>query len=162
MAGYTFEASEQTIQVLSSDIVRDAQRVIATANESGVTYALLFAPYPASPQGEVVWTDALIHEQLAYWAGIWDQNSRVAGVLGISITQEVDATGRLNDVAIVYISSTSGKSSTSITLGPREWLPSVAGTTLATSFPDAVAQARSRLDALEAGSSPEPLAAEAG
>jgi hypothetical protein len=160
VTAYTFEASEQTIQVLSSDIVREAQRVIATAQASGVTYALLFAPYPTDPQGTVIWTDAAIQQQLDYWAGIWDQNSAVPGVLGISISQEVDATGRLNDVATVYVSSTSGKSSTSVSLGPREWLPSVAGTSLTTAFPDVIAATRARLDALEAGSAAPVLAAE--
>lgn len=151
MAAYTFEASEQTIQVLSSDIVREAQRVVATANESRVTFALLFAPYPTSPQGEIVWTDALINEQLAYWAGIWDSNSLVRGVVGIAITQTVDALGQLQDEALVVVQSSSGKSQAQLTLPPREWLPSVAGTTLTKSFPDAVAEAVAQLDAVEAG-----------
>jgi hypothetical protein len=149
VAAYTFEASEQTIQVRGEDIVQPAQRVIATAAQSGVTFALEFAPYPTDPQGTVIWSDSLIASQLAYWAGIWDQNAQVPGVLGISLSQEVQPTGRLEDIALVYIASTSGKSTTSLTLGPRSWLPSVAGTTLTTSFGDAVASARAQLDALE-------------
>lgn len=152
MAAYSFLAAEPTVQVLSSEIVRDAQRVTAQAQASGVVYSLVFAPYPTSPQGEVVWTPESIDSQLAYWAGIWDSNSQVPGVAGISLSQEVDVTGRLEDVAQVYVLSSSGRSSTQLSLGPRSWLPSVAGTTLTQSFPDAVAQARAQLDAVEAGS----------
>lgn len=151
MAAYEFLGAEQTVQVLSDEIVRDAQRVTARAVESGIVYSLLFAPYPTDPLGTVVWTPALIAEQLAYWAGIWNQNAEVPGVLGISVTQETNAAGTLVDVARVYIASSSGRSTTVLELGPRKWLPSVANTTLTESFGDAVARARAELDQVEAG-----------
>ena len=152
MAGYSFLSAEQTIQVLSDDITRPAQRVTGIANASGVVYSLLFAPYPTDEQGSVIWTADAINGQMDYWAGVWDQNAQVPGVLDISVTQNVNPAGRLMDVAVVVVASTSGKSTTQIELGPREWAPSVAGTTLTRSFPDAVAQARAQLDAVEAGS----------
>lgn len=151
MAAYEFLTSEATIQVLSPDIVRDAQRITARASRSQIVYSLVFAPYPTSPQGEVVHTPESIASQLAYWAGIWDSNSLVRGVVGIAITQTVDALGQLQDEALVVVQSSSGKSQAQLTLPPREWLPSVAGTTLTKSFPDAVAEAVAQLDAVEAG-----------
>lgn len=152
-APYEFLASEPTIQVLSSELVQDAQRITARSIPNGIVYSVLFAPYPTDPTGTVIWTPELINGQLEYWAGTWNGNSMVPGVLGISLSQEVNALGQLEDVALVAVSSTSGKSSTQLTLGPREWLTSVEGTTLSTSFPEAVARARAQLDAVEAGGS---------
>lgn len=151
MAAYEFLTSEATIQVLSPDIVRDAQRITARAQASQVVYSLLFAPYPTDEQGTVIWSSQAIADQLSYWAGIWDSNSMVRGVLGIALTQIVDSLGQLQDVALVSVSSSSGNSQAQITLPPKEWLPSVEGTTLTKSFPDAVAETVAQLDAVEAG-----------
>jgi hypothetical protein len=156
MAAYQFLTSEATIQVLSPDLVRDAQRITARASASQVVYSLVFAPYPTDPQGTIIWTDSLIADQLSYWAGIWDTNSMVRGVAGISLTQTVDATGQLQDVALVVVTSTSGNSTAQLTLPPRQWLPSVAGTTLTKSFPDSVAEAVGQLDAVEASGATAP------
>ena len=161
MAAYQFLTSESTIQVLSPDIVRDAQRISARASRSQVVYSLLFAPYPTDDQGTVIWTEQLIADQLSYWAGIWDSNSLVRGVAGIALTQSLDAAGQLEDVAIVTVSSTSGNSTTQLVLPPASWLPSVQGTTLTQSFPDAVAETRAQLDAVEATSA-EPVGGGAG
>lgn len=150
MAAYEFLTSEATIQVLSPDIVRDAQRITARAQASQIVYGLVFAPYPTSEQGEVVWTSQLIADQLAYWAGIWDSNSLVRGVVGIALTQTVDANGQLQDEALVAVQSSSGKSQAQLALPPRQWLPSVAGTSLTKSFPDSVAEVVAQLDAVEA------------
>lgn len=156
MAAYEFLTSEATIQIVSTDIVRDAQRVAARASASQVVYTLTFSPYPTDPQGTVIWTESVIHDQLSYWAGIWNSNALVRGVAGIGLTQTVDALGQLQDIAIVAVTSTSGNSTTQLTLPPREWLPSVAGTTLTKSFPDAVAEAVAQLDAVEAAGGASP------
>lgn len=161
MAAYEYLGAEQTVQQLSPENVRDAQRVSARAVESQVVYALLFAPYPTDPTGAVIWTPEKIDEQLSEWAGIWNQNATVAGVLHIGIAQETNVAGEQVDVARVFVQSSSGLSTTQLALGPREWLPSVAGTTLPTSFGDAVARARADLDELEAHGA-QPLFAVVG
>lgn len=140
-----FEQGEATVQTIGADITRNAQRNTYTALPSGVVFSLLFAPWP-SPN----WTPAAIAQQANYWADIWNQNSRVPGVTGINVTQQTnEVTGNLEDVALVGIVSSSGLSTAQIELGPREWLPSVANTTLTRSFPDAVAAAVAELDQAE-------------
>ncbi len=145
MAAYTFLAAEPTLQVLSDDLVRDAQRVTAQAAQSQIVYSLTFAPYPTDPQGNVIWSSDAIDTQLADWADKWNTNAQTPGVLGISLSQEVDATGALKDVALVTVSSTSGKSTTQLTLFPHDFFPDT--------FPPRVEQARAQLDAVEAGAS---------
>jgi hypothetical protein len=80
----------------------------------------------------------------------------VRGVAGISLTPTVDATGQLQDIALVVVSSTSGNSTAQLTLPPSEWLPSVAGTSLTKSFSQAVGEAVAQLDAVEASGEPVP------
>lgn len=143
MAAYTFLASEPTLQVLSPELVRDAQRVTASAVASGVVYSLLFAPYPTDPQGSVIWSDELIAEQLALWADYWNQNAAVPGVAGIGVTQEVDAAGALKDVALVTVTSASGRSSAQVTVPAAQFLPE--------RFAAFVAPTVAQLNAVEAG-----------
>ena len=142
MAAYSFLVAEPTLQVLSPEIVRDAQRVTAQAIDSGVVYSLLFAPYPTDPQGTVVWTPDAIASQLSTWAGTWNTNAKVPGVLGIALSQDVDPTGQLKDVALVTVASTSGKSTTQLNLYAADFFPDT--------FAAAVAAAREQLDAVEA------------
>lgn len=142
MASYNFIAAEPTIQVLSPDVVRDAQRVTGQAAVSNVVYSLLFAPYPTDPTGKVVWDDQAIASQMELWAGYWDTNSAVPGVAGVSVTQEVDASGQLVDVALVTVLSTSGNSSTLLQLYPHDFFPDT--------FAPRVEAARAQLDAVEA------------
>lgn len=123
MAAYDFLGAEQTVQQLSPELVRDAQRVTARAVESEVTFSLLFAPYPTDPQGTVIWSADLIAEQLALWAGYWNQNAAVPGVAGIGVTQETDALGALKDVALVVVSSPSGLSTAQVTVPASQFLP---------------------------------------
>ncbi len=142
MAAYEFIAAEPTIQVLSPEVVRDAQRVTGRARQSGIVYSLPFAPYPTDPTGQVIWTDALIDQQMALWAGYWDANAQVPGVVGISLSQDIDATGVLKDVALVVVSSSSGKSTAQLTLYPHDFFPDT--------FPPRVEAVRAQLDAVEA------------
>lgn len=143
MAAYTFLVAEPTLQVLSPEIVRDAQRVTAQAVESGVVYSLLFAPYPTDPQGTVIWSADAIAAQLSQWAGTWNTNAKVPGVLGIALSQDVDAVGQLKDVALVTVASTSGNSTTQLNLFPADFFPDT--------FAVRVEDARAQLDAVEAG-----------
>ena len=143
MAAYSFLIAEPTLQVLSPEIVRDAQRVTAQALESSVVYSLLFAPYPTDPNGDVIWTADAIASQLSTWAGNWNTNWKVPGVLGIALSQDVDAAGQLKDVALVTVSSTSGNSTTQLNLYPHDFFPDT--------FAPAVEAARAQLDAVEAG-----------
>lgn len=143
MSAYQFLGGEATIQVLSPDIVRDAQRVTARASRSQVVFSLLFAPYPTDPTGTVIWTPELIAGQLDEWSSNWDANAAVPGVLGIGLTQDVDALGTLRDVALVVVGSTSGNSSTQLALYPFDFLPA--------NFAGRVEATRAQLDATEAG-----------
>ena len=142
--GKVFLANEPTIQTLGSDILRDAFRVTWQATPSNVVYSLLFAPVE-------IWTAELVNQQGDVWANNWNQNAAVPGVAGITVTQQVDTAGNLQDVAQVTVLSTSGNSSSLINLPPAEWSPSVEGTTLTTSFGDAVRAEVARLDAIEHG-----------
>lgn len=143
MASYQILGGEPTIKILSADLVRDAQRYTAQASESGIVYSLLFSPWPTDEQGNVIWTDAAIQSELSYWAGIWDTNAAVPGVLGIGLSQDVNAAGQLTDVALVTVSSSSGVSTGQISLPPVHFLPA--------NFAANVRDARARLDAVEAG-----------
>lgn len=142
MAAYSFLIAEPTVQVLSPEIIRDAQRVSAQAAKSGVVFSLLFAPYPTDPDGNVIWTPEAIASQLSDWAGTWDTNAAVPGVLGIALSQDIDAAGLLKDVALVTVSSTSGNSTTQLNLYPADFFPDT--------FAPRVAAARAQLDAVEA------------
>jgi hypothetical protein len=143
MAAYTFLVAEPTVQVLSPEIVRDAQRVTAQAVESSVVFSLLFAPYPTDPTGKVIWSPEAIAFQLADWASKWDTNAAVPGVLGIALSQDVDDTGQLKDVALVTVQSTSGNSTAQLNLYPHDFFPDT--------FAPRVAATREQLDATEKG-----------
>jgi hypothetical protein len=138
---YEFLGGEPTIQVLSPDIVRDAQRITARAQQSGVVYSLLFAPWPRADTGEIVWSTAAIQQQLAYWAGVWNANAATPGVVAIALSQQVDPAGELKDVALVTIQSSSGRSFTQLLLYPHDFFHDT--------FPGQVAIAREQLDAAE-------------
>jgi hypothetical protein len=146
MANYQWLTSRPTIKRITDELVYEAQRVDGRALKSGVTYALVFAPYPTDATGAVIWTDALIDQQMTEWASHWDQNSLVPGVLAINVTQEGDASDQLRDVALVQIASTSGKSTTQATLLAPDFFPDT--------FPAAVAAIRAQLDAAEANAAP--------
>jgi hypothetical protein len=141
---YQLLGSESTVQVLSPDFARDAQRYTAIAEPSGVVFSLLFAPFE-------IWSPAAIASQLNLWADRWNANRLVPGVLGIQVTQETDEAGQLKDVAIVTVGSTSGVSTATAVIPETEWNPDVTGTTLTTSFGDAIRAVVARLDAVEAG-----------
>lgn len=142
--GKVFRINEPTIQTIGSDIVRDAFRVTWTATPSDVTFSLLFAPVN-------IWTPADVDAQGDLWADRWNKNAAVPGVAGIVVTQRVDAADNLVDVAQVTVVSTSGNSTSLIMVPVNEWLPSVAGTSLTTSFGDVIGAEVARLDAIEAG-----------
>lgn len=137
---------QPTVQTLGTNITRDAMLFTYQAVPSGVVYFLLFAPWPSE-----IWTPSAIAEQAGEWEDNWNQNASVQGVSSITVTQAQDDGGNLIDVAIVTVRSTSGNTYSEITVPAAEWSPSVAGTTLTTSFPDVIATERARLDAIEAG-----------
>lgn len=141
MAGWELLASEPTLQVVSPEIVYDAQRVVARATASGVVFSLLVVNTPVAPDR---WQDlaARVEQNLDTWAVFWNSNAKQPGVISIGMSQEVDAAGQLRDVALVIVSSTSGRSTSQLTLHAPQFLP--------TEFAKPVAAARAALDALEA------------
>jgi hypothetical protein len=142
--------SEPTIVTVGADIVHDAQRITYTAYPSGVIFPLLFVSLRPDD-----WTPAKIAAQANHWADVWNGNAAVAGVESIAITQRVTAGGNLDDVALVIVSSTSGRSTSEITVQRNDFD--------AHTFAQLVGAERTRLDEIEAASPPPAAAAaEAG
>lgn len=141
MPNYELLASEPDLQVLSGNIVLDAQRVTARANLSGVVYSVLVVNTPQAPDRMVDWS-VRVDAAVSVWAQFWNMNAAEPGVLSIGISQEVDAAGQLRDVANVVVGSTSGRSSMQLNIPATQFLP--------TEFEKPVAAARAQLDRLEA------------
>lgn len=146
MAAYEVLSQEPTLQVLSPEIVIDADRVIARALASGVVFAIFVANYTPTAIDRFETQAQRIARALSGWAATWDANAAVPGVLNIGMSQEVDAAGQLRDVALVFASSSSGRSVTQLTLGPARWETQ--------EFKADVAAARASLDAVEATGPP--------
>lgn len=132
-----FLQAEPTIQTIGADVIRDAQRITYQAQPSGVVYSLLFAPWP-SP----VWSDETVSQQANEWADRWNENAAQPGVVGVNVTQRVNEAGNLQDVADVYVRSTSGRSTSLIVADLPHFWPD--------QFAQLVATERGRLDSYEA------------
>lgn len=150
MANYEVLGSEPDLQVVSSNIVYDAQRVTARAIQSGVVFTVLVVNRQYTVDRLVDFA-TLVDAAVSTWAQFWNMNAAEPGVLNIGISQEVDAAGELRDVANVLVGSSSERSTMLITVSPPNFLPS--------EFRPLAAAARASLDALEAKG---PLVSEDG
>ncbi len=136
-AAYTPLNSEPTLHAFSPDRIEDAQRITYRADESGVIYSL------------TVLAEALKEDNLpnlgvvaGIWANRWNINAAVPGVTEIEDGQEVTTLGSINDIVSVAVESTSGNSTTIVTVKERDMEPQF--------FAPIIKQTRSLLDALEA------------
>lgn len=150
VANYEVLGSEPDLQVVSSNIVYDAQRVTARAIQSGVVFTVLVVNRQYTVDRLVDFA-TLVDAAVSTWAQFWNMNAAEPGVLNIGISQEVDAAGELRDVANVLVGSSSERSTMLITVSPPNFLP--------TEFRPLAAAARASLDALEAKG---PLVSEDG
>jgi hypothetical protein len=137
----SFLMSEPTIVTVGADIVHDAQRITYTAYPSGVIFPLLFVSLRPDD-----WTPAEIAAQANAWADVWNTNAAAPGVESIAITQRVTAGGNLDDVAVVNVSSTSGRSTSEITISRADFP--------ASRFEALTVRERVRLDEIEGASPP--------
>jgi hypothetical protein len=151
MGAYELLSMEPTIQVLSPEIVLDAKRITARALPSGIVFSVFYTAPPVTAPDRIEPDAARIARALAYWSDIWNANADVPGVLSIGMSQEVDAAGQLKDQVLVFVASTSGRSTDLVTLGPRNFMQPL--------FGEAVAASRARMDAIEATG---PLVDESG
>lgn len=132
-SAFSFVASEATTEVSASDEVRDVQRTTLTAQPSGVTFSVM-VPSGAGMAAATAAAATPIAEA-------FNTAADHPGVAGIFTSQEVNAAGNVTDVAVVTVTSTSGRSSTTVTV-PM-------GTVQGGDISGAVADARAQLDALE-------------
>lgn len=94
-------SSEHTVELLGSTDVQDVFQVTARAIPSGVVYHVRFPPVIQDPETiEVVLTE---------WATQYNALRNLPGVVGVGTLQDVDASGQLNDVTQITVSSDSGK-----------------------------------------------------
>lgn len=145
MSNFELIASEPDLQVVSGNIVYDAQRVTARANASGVVFSILVVNTPQHPDRMIDFADR-VRNAVEAWAQFWNMNAAVPGVANIGLSQEVDDGGNLRDVANVVIASSSGRSTMQITVLPAQFMP--------LDFKPVVEVARAQLDALEAAGPP--------
>ncbi len=136
-AAFTQLTSEPTLHAFSPDRIEDAQRITYRADESGVIYSL------------TVLAEALTELNLpnlgrvaGMWANRWNINAAVPGVQEIEDGQEVTTLGSINDIVSVAVDSTSGNSTTIVTVKDRDMEPQF--------FEPIINRTRSFLDAMEA------------
>lgn len=134
-AAYTPLGSEPTLYAFSPDKVEDAQRITYRADQSGVVYSLTVSLEAFNNNPAVVANVAGI------WANRWNINASVPGVTEIEDGQEVTTLGSINDVVQVAVDSTSGHSTTVVTVRQRDMEPQF--------FKPIIDQARAVLDASE-------------
>lgn len=121
-AGFTFLLSEPTLHAFSPELVEDAVRNTYQADLSGVVYSLVVS-------GEALrnarTNPDLIPTVAGQWAAVWNENARVPGVADIVETQEVSPLGSLTDVFQVAVESTSGRSTSILTLTQNQLRPDI-------------------------------------
>ena len=133
-AAFTFISGEPTLYAFSRDDVENARRNVYQAEESGVVYAVTFVrPELLKP--------AEFNDVAGSWAWVWDQNAKVPHVLDIAEDQRVKQLGGVEDVVEVAVSSTSGRSSSTIVLTQDEVWPDT--------FAQIIAAEVGRLDQIE-------------
>lgn len=130
---YNFLASEFSTELIGGVEAQDTQRTTFQAAGSGVVFTVTvphgddLAGRTASAAGEL--------------ASAFDAADKVPGVAALATGQDIDLGGNLTDVVTVAVTSTSGRSSTQITV------PLAA--VKAGQIDAQVAAARAQLDALE-------------
>lgn len=134
-----FIQSEPTIVTLGADVVQDAQRFTYQALPSGVVFSMLVTPWPSQTR-----TPDLIAAFANQEADEWNYKAGLPGVVGISIAQQVDGAGNLQDVAQVTVRSASGRSIGAVTITNADFYPA--------RFADRVAEAVAQLNGIEAAS----------
>jgi hypothetical protein len=150
VSNFELIGAEPDLQVVSGNIVYDAERVTARASKSGVVFTILVVNRQFSPDYLIDFAD-LVRNTVEAWAAFWDMNAAVPGVVAIGLAQEVDDAGQLSDVANVIVSSTSGRSTMQQVIRPAQFMPS--------DFKPVVESARAQLDKLESFG---PVGTEAG
>lgn len=114
----------------------NAVRNLYRAVESGVVFGLVLSQNAQKPLNAGV-----VNTVARQLGAMWNANAAVPGVTDIAETQDTRPLGGLQDVAQVYVESTSGKSAGILTLTQDEFRSDV--------FAEAVAAERANLDALE-------------
>lgn len=133
----TFISSEPSIQTLGPNTIQDVQVFTYQAQPSGVIYTFQFGPWPNKN------VDAATIKQTADgWADRWNSNFKQPGVVGISLAQQVNAAGNLEDVVYVTVQSDSGRSTSQIVGRIDHFFPSI--------FNKWVAEELANLNAIEA------------
>ncbi len=116
-APFTFLLSEPTLYAFSPELVEDAQRNTYQADASGVVYSLVIS-------GEALknarTNPDLIPTVAGQLAAQWNENAKVVGVTDIQETQDSTTLGSLYDVFQVAVESTSGRSTSILTLRDQE------------------------------------------
>ena len=121
-APFTFLLSEPTLHAFSPDLVEDAQRNTYQADVSGVVYSLVLAGEVYKHLRQNADLVATVAGQLA---AVWDTNRAVPGVADIVETQDVSPLGSLDDVYQVAVESTSGRSTSILTVRDQQVRPDV-------------------------------------
>ncbi len=134
-AAYTPLGSEPTLHAFSPDRIEDAQRITYRADLSGVVYSLTVSLEAFNNNPGVIANVAGI------WANNWNENFAVPGVTEIEDGQEVTTLGSINDVVSVAVDSTSGNSTTILTVRQRDMEPQF--------FAPLIQKSRAVLDASE-------------
>ncbi len=135
-ASYTVLGSEPTLHAFSPDRIEEAQRISYRADLSGVVYSLTVSAEALKPDNL-----ANLGVVAGIWANNWNENFAVPGVTEIEDGQEVTTLGSINDIVSVAVDSTSGNSTTIVTVQQRDMEPPF--------FKPIIAQTRSTLDTLE-------------
>ncbi len=135
-AAYTVLGSEPTLHAFSPDRIEDAQRISYRADLSGVIYSLTVLAEALTPDNIHI-----VAQVAGIWANRWNQNAAVPGVTEIEDGQEVTTLGSINDIVSVAVDSTSGNSTTIVTVHERDMEPQF--------FAPIIAQTRATLDTLE-------------
>lgn len=132
-----FISSEPSIQTLGPNNVQDVQVFTYQAQPSGVVFTFMFGPWPNANVGP---ND--IKATAEGWADRWNANFAQPGVVGISLAQQVNAAGNLEDVCFVTVQSSSGRSTSQIVGRIDHFFPSI--------FNPWVKAERDKLNAIEA------------
>ncbi len=122
VAPFTFLLSEPTLYAFAPDVVEDAQRNTYQADESGVVYSLVVSGEALKNARK---NPGLIATVAGQYASAWNQNWAVPGVVDVAETQDVTALGSLHDVFQVAVESTSGRSTSILTVADQDVRPDV-------------------------------------
>ena len=120
-APFTFLLSNPTLYAFSPELVEEAQRNTYQADDSKVVYSIVVSgnllDFIRATGSDVLATVA------GQWANAWNINRAVPGVADIAETQDASPLGSLYDVVQVAVVSTSGKSTSILTLTDNQLPP---------------------------------------